>query len=89
MANNYKGNKQPNSFFSIQNIIIIIMILSYILIFFAYRHDINQCNTIIEKRELALENCDCPTFSQTGNDQSTINNTLPYNNTFLDDDTKK
>ncbi len=46
---------EPKSFFSPQNIIIIIMILSYILIFFAYRHDINQCNSIIEDRETILQ----------------------------------
>jgi len=81
MVNNYKGNKQPQSFFSIQNIIILIMILSYVLIFFAYRHDINQCNTIIEKRELALEICGCPAFSQVSNNQSNISNTSLNNGT--------
>jgi len=57
------------------------MILSYILIFFAYRHDINQCNEIIEERELALKTCDCPTFPQTNNNQSILNNIITNHDT--------
>ena len=50
MTDNTKENKTGKKI-SWQEIIIIIMILSYVLIFFAYKHDIDQYTLFFESPE--------------------------------------
>ena len=62
------------------SIAIVLVLLSYLLIFFTYVHDIDQCNSIIDEKELALVSCDCPIFLQ-----SNYTNKFNLNDTITND----
>ena len=77
MANN------QNSFFTIQNIIIIIMIISYLFIFLAYKHDVDQLNNLIEDIKLNCnETCAYLNKNLIINNNSVINKPNKLNITF-------